>query len=53
MSTVKKIFVIPKELDEFIDKVVFEKRADKLYRSDVVTSALTLYKKQIEKKGEI
>lgn len=53
MPTVKKIFVIPKELDDFIDRVVFEKRAEKVYRSDVVTAALTLYKKQIEKKGDV
>ena len=53
MPTVKKIFVIPKELDDFIDRVVFAKRADKVYRSDVVTAALISYKKQLEKKGEI
>lgn len=53
LPTVKKIFVIPKELDDFIDRVVFEKRAEKVNRSDVVTAALTLYKKQIEKKGEV
>jgi len=53
LSTVKKIFVIPKELDDFIDRVVYEKRADKVCRSDVVKAALILYKKEIEKKGEI
>lgn len=53
LPTVKKIFVIPKELDDFIERVVFEKRAEKVNRSDVVTAALTLYKKQIEKKGEV
>ena len=53
LSTVKKIFVIPKELDDFIDKVVYENREEKICRSDVVIAALNLYKKQIEKKGKI
>lgn len=53
MPNLKKIFVIPKELDDFIDRVVYEKREEKIYRSDVVIAALNLYKKQVEEKGKI
>jgi len=53
MTNLKKIFVIPKELDDFIDRVVYEKREEKINRSDVVIAALNLYKKQVEEKRKL